>query len=214
MANLNTPPRMKRCAAPAVGNFDPSADYEKNDLVKIGRYSFLAIDSTKIIWFFTNFEVAPAFFSTTRIISNGSDALSVTLALLPAVTLDLRLATVTRSKDTGELIAAALTTLALDANIRVCVNPAWYETPPILSSGSSTNTFTTVDGVYRAKTQIRSRAANSSVFPVESALYAPQDVDRWEQVTGWTIESEGARSYCQTDNPIERGTCARCGNPT
>ena len=100
----------------------------------------------------------------------------------------------------------------MDSNVKACVNPAWYEIPP-LGGGSGSGDWTTVNGVYRAKTQVRTLGSNSSIFPVESALYAAADINRWEAVTGWTIEDEGARSYCPTDNPIERTTCARCGNP-
>jgi len=211
--------RQKGCSAPtAPADFDPSTTYLKGCLAKTGPYSDLtwaskSASEERALILSVAHGTTPTIIVT--LCRNSTDDLLIeSLMDTPPTYLWLRLAKNTPSKNTAALIKAQhvidlhdgdLGTLASALGIVVTANKEWNANPvDITGAPDPSSTWTSGSKILQCIGGVVG-VAGVSIFPRSGAI--------WRELTGYSAEVAGPRSFCPAINPYEAMICGRCGNP-
>lgn len=207
--------RQKGCVTPAVAPvaFDPTATYDKYDLIKLGDYLEITLPSSadygdRKMWLYTVYGVTSTML---KLYANffTSDLLRAYAIYGGNTTyFELRFATTTGSKNHAHTIGVY--SVFSGASLFGAGNAAWYANPPAQAnlSGWTSDNFSISAGskIYRCKQKIVGTAERITIFP--------NNTDYWEALAGYAPEATSTpRSFCTAINPYEAVTCGRCGNP-
>lgn len=188
---------------PAASAWAPGTSWQRGSVVSFGPYlpTFRLGEESKKLWLTCRYgypedlTVNGVAYDSVNVQSRAFDALEFDFI---GTTIYVYLATTTRSKNAGPLIAAALATVF--PNLVVNVNAAWAAAPPL--GGIAHVVSLVTGGRYAHALRDVTGAPSVSVHPQEDTAY-------WREID---VESEGPRSWCPTDNPTAAKVCGRCGN--
>lgn len=193
----------------ATSAFDPTATYSDRNLVKHGAWAKVVqgTGGARAAW--VAYPYGHSYitsFNTINLQANSSDVLSVTASPGVNDAISIKYARTTASKNTPDLILAALIA-ATGVQMILTVNQAWVDAPPLFATsiGSSTVSITYTDRVYQCRAAVIGSADYVGVMPANSG--------KWNVIHPYSPESAGIRSGCHAENSYESYICGRCGSP-